>query len=241
MPEIIIFYWRFILKRTIIIPLILIAVSAAAITLGAAVKYDSAPEYSLGSSLLIDGEIADEIRSENKMAVSSAAADKKISGYRLSAKSICGISGSSLFCSFDMGNDSNFTFSLGVPSDDCLIFIPDGSSVKSVNSDAGIVIAGIDAYFADSALTDSEVLFGTFDSKNNYSADLYIYSTEATVLSGSYSSEECLSVYNVKLLKGWNRVLKVKKDRMLLITNGENENGKWAVLGNNVNLTYTNS
>ncbi len=103
------------MKRTIIILLILIIITAASIGLGALVKYDSAPDYSLGSSLLIDGEIADEIRGVPKpgKTLTSASGNKNIIGYRLSAKSICGISGSSMFCAFDMGGDNSFSFSLG--------------------------------------------------------------------------------------------------------------------------------
>ncbi len=131
---------------------------------------------------------------------------------------------------FDIGNDPFFSFSVGVPSVNCLASVPECSGIKSVNPDAEIVIAGIDAYFSDNRSNANEVLYCSYQSVDSYKADMYIYSTESTMLTGAIYDDEGVTVYKVKLLEGWNRVLKVKKDNLILITNGENKDAEWRLV-----------
>ncbi len=219
------------MKKLLFLPLILVLLTALAIGLGAAVKYDSDPEYSLGSTLLVDGEVSDVISIENNSVTQlnsgSGAGNDSLIGYRLTAGNLAGSFANAIYSTFDIGSDDKFTFSLGIPSENCLVSFPDGGYVKSFNPDARVAVTDIHAFFSDSRTYDNKIIYGSFSGRNNYRADLYIYSTESTMLTGSVPGDKGLTVYNVKLMAGWNRVLQIKKDNLLLITNGENKEGKW--------------
>ena len=216
------------MKKFIVISLIMIVLSAFVFAAGADKSDRKVPDFALEHSSCIKADVNKVFFKENGEIRNFNAASYDLTGYKLIARKCGNTSDAGNLFMNQMGQDNNFSFLLGVLPTGYLYSSYSNSSFSSIVPDARLAVGEVKASF--NGRRDLNVEWGSFADKDDFQTYMFIYSTKDTMLSGSIPSDAGLTVYNVNLYKGWNRVVRDHKDMLTLVRNGHIENPEWALI-----------
>ena len=216
------------MKKITVISLVMILLAALAYTLGADKSDRNVPDFALGQTSCLKSGVNKVYFTETGELRDFNSVSYKVLGYKMTARKCGNPSDSGNLYMNETGQDNDFSFLLGVLPTGYLYSSYSNSSFSSIVPDARLAVGEVKAYFEGSR--DLDVMCGLFDNKDNYQTYMFIYSTKDTILSGSIPSDSGLTVYNVNLYRGWNRVVSVHKDSLTLVRNGNLENPEWAII-----------
>ena len=109
--------------------------------------------------------------------------------------------------------------------------------ISSSNTSAQLTSAIIGVRDVTPSYTGNDIIFGNFknfETASSVEMYYYMYSTEETILDGTYVDTDSDHVYNnLKLFPGWNRMIKSTTDGdVMTYKGGEIDDGEWTYVDN---------